>query len=55
MERNTMIDYYEQRAAEYERIYGKPERQVDLRILKEFLSSAFSREDVLEVACGTGY
>ena len=50
-----MIDYYAQRAAEYERIYGKPERQADLHTLKEFLSSAFSREQVLEIACGTGY
>ena len=50
-----MIDYYAQRATEYERIYNKPERQVDLRTLEEFLSSIFSCEQVLEVACGTGY
>jgi SAM-dependent methyltransferase len=54
-ERDTIIDYYSQRASEYERIYGKSERQVDLNILKEFLSSAFSHDQVLEVACGTGY
>jgi demethylmenaquinone methyltransferase/2-methoxy-6-polyprenyl-1,4-benzoquinol methylase len=54
-ERDKMIDYYAQRAAEYERIYCKPERQVDLCTLKEFLSCAFPQEQVLEVACGTGY
>lgn len=54
-ERGTIIDYYSQRASEYERVYGISERQVDLNTLKEFLSSAFSHDQVLEVACGTGY
>ena len=27
----SMLDYYSRRAAEYERIYHKPERQADLR------------------------
>jgi SAM-dependent methyltransferase len=53
--RDTMIDYYAQRAAEYERIYAKPERQVDLQAMKRFLSNAFPGEYLLEVACGTGY
>ena len=50
-----MIDYYAQRAAEYEQIYQRPERQVDLRILEGRLGQAFPGEQVLEIACGTGY
>jgi demethylmenaquinone methyltransferase/2-methoxy-6-polyprenyl-1,4-benzoquinol methylase len=50
-----MADYYARRASEYERVYQKPERQADLRGLADFLSSAFAGQDVLEVACGTGY
>lgn len=53
--KDTMIDYYAQRAAEYERIYAKPERQADLRALKQSLSRAFPGDHLLEVACGTGY
>jgi len=50
-----MADYYARRASEYERVYQKPERQADLRRLADLLSSAFAGQDVLEVACGTGY
>ena len=52
---NAMLDYYAQRASEYERIYIKPERQADLRKLEEFLNNALRDEHVLEIACGTGY
>jgi SAM-dependent methyltransferase len=51
----TMVRYYADRAKEYERIFEKPERQEDLRRLREFVEGAFARERVLEVACGTGY
>ncbi len=51
----TMVQYYAERAAEYERIYQKPERQDDLRELRRFVESAFLGRDVFEVACGTGY
>ncbi len=51
----TMADYYARRASEYERVYQKPERQTDLRRLADLLSTAFAGQDVLEVACGTGY
>ena len=51
----TMADYYARRASEYERVYQKPERQGDLRRLTNLLSTAFVGQDVLEVACGTGY
>jgi SAM-dependent methyltransferase len=47
--------YYDARADEYEAVYEKPERQSDLQRLRNFLSVAFADQDVLEVACGTGY
>lgn len=50
-----MKEYYARRAAEYEDIYLKPERQEDLSRLKDILSRAFPNVDVLEIACGTGY
>jgi demethylmenaquinone methyltransferase/2-methoxy-6-polyprenyl-1,4-benzoquinol methylase len=50
-----MIKYYADRAKEYERVYAKPERQNDLRRLREFVESAFVGAHVLELACGTGY
>jgi demethylmenaquinone methyltransferase/2-methoxy-6-polyprenyl-1,4-benzoquinol methylase len=50
-----MKEYYARRAAEYEEIYLKPERQKDLLRLIALLSKAFSGRDVLEIACGTGY
>jgi demethylmenaquinone methyltransferase/2-methoxy-6-polyprenyl-1,4-benzoquinol methylase len=52
---STLIDYYAQRAAEYERIYHKPERQEELQQLKDFVRTSLAGRDVLEVACGTGY
>jgi demethylmenaquinone methyltransferase/2-methoxy-6-polyprenyl-1,4-benzoquinol methylase len=52
---STLVDYYAQRAAEYERIYRKPERQDELRQLEELVRTALAERDVLEVACGTGY
>ena len=50
-----MIEYYARRAAEYERIYAKPERQGDLRRLEGLVERSFEGLNVLEVACGTGY
>jgi demethylmenaquinone methyltransferase/2-methoxy-6-polyprenyl-1,4-benzoquinol methylase len=47
--------YYAQRAAEYERIYAKPERQADLALLRARMGELFAGRSVLEVACGTGY
>ena len=54
-EDTSLIEYYARRANEYERIYAKPERQADLRILHDWLQAKCARHDVLEVACGTGY
>lgn len=52
---NDMVDYYARRAGEYERIYARPERQADLRCLRETCAAVFRDEVVLEVSCGTGY
>ena len=51
----TMQAYYAARATEYDQIYLKPERQVDLRAIEAWLPPFFSGARVLEVACGTGY
>ncbi len=50
-----MQSYYAARAAEYDRIYLKPERQADLRAIEQWLPPKFAGARVLEVACGTGY
>jgi SAM-dependent methyltransferase len=52
---STMQAYYAARAREYDRVYEKPERQADLRVLQEWLPSLFRSSRLLEVACGTGY
>lgn len=50
-----MQDYYAARASEYDRIYLKPERQVNLRHMEAWLTQVFANRSVLEIACGTGY
>lgn len=50
-----MQAYYARRAAEYERIYERPERQRDLARLRAEIPAMFRGERVLEIACGTGY
>jgi demethylmenaquinone methyltransferase/2-methoxy-6-polyprenyl-1,4-benzoquinol methylase len=47
--------YYARRAAEYERIYAKPERQADLAQLTEWIGGRLAGRRVLEIACGTGW
>lgn len=47
--------YYARRAAEYDEIYAKPERQDDLAALRSQLADYFAGRRVLELACGTGY
>ena len=51
----SLETYYARRAAEYEKIYHKPERQADLARLRADLPALFDGERVLELACGTGY
>jgi demethylmenaquinone methyltransferase/2-methoxy-6-polyprenyl-1,4-benzoquinol methylase len=50
-----LVDYYAKRANEYERIYEKPERQNDLATLRRLCAETFAEQNVLEIACGTGY
>jgi SAM-dependent methyltransferase len=50
-----VLDYYRRRAATYERVYAKPERQDDLRAMEAWLPTPFAGRRVLEVACGTGW
>ena len=47
--------YYSRRAAEYEQIYEKPERQRDLARVKVLLGDWLRGHKILELACGTGY
>jgi len=47
--------YYRHRAAEYDAIYAKPERQDDLARLRELLPRLVAGGNVLEIAAGTGY
>jgi len=55
MEGPELVDYYSRRAPEYERIYHKPERQADLRALEALVLGDVAGQDVLEIACGTGW
>ena len=55
MIKTKLTEYYAKRAAEYERIYQKPERQADLKKLQTIITEAFAGHDLLEIACGTGY
>lgn len=52
---NDLAAYYAARAAEYEWVYAKPERQRDLATLRHVVAEFFRGCDVLEVACGTAY
>ncbi len=52
---DDMRAYYAQRAAYYERVYLKPERQADLRVMEAGMAAPFSGRRVLEIACGTGW
>ncbi|MGB5847119.1 MAG: methyltransferase domain-containing protein [Ignavibacteriaceae bacterium] len=49
------IQYYFERAKDYEQIYEKPERQEDLNKLRIILKDLLSTKSVFEIACGTGY
>lgn len=50
-----LADYYRDRAAEYDAVYAKPERQDDLARLHGMLRGLVAGQRVLEVAAGTGY
>lgn len=55
MTHETYSDYYAQRAATFDSVYDKPERQADLARLHSRLSELLAGHKVLEIACGTGY
>ncbi len=48
-------EYYRERAAEYDEVYRKPERQADLGRLRQLLPTLVAGKRVLEIAAGTGY
>jgi SAM-dependent methyltransferase len=50
-----LAEYYRERAAEYDAVYAKPERQQDLARLHGLLPPLVAGRRVLEVAAGTGY
>ena len=52
---SDLLAYYAARTNEYEKVYAKPERQADLRDLRERIPAYFVDRSVLEIACGTGY
>jgi len=54
-ENEDLTAYYAKRAAEYEAIYAKPERQTELKLAAQWLQDIFREMRVLEIACGTGY
>ncbi|HZR48322.1 MAG TPA: class I SAM-dependent methyltransferase [Streptosporangiaceae bacterium] len=49
------IEYYRERAGEYDEVYAKPERQDDLARLHRLLPPLVAGRRVLEIAAGTGY
>lgn len=55
MASTELLDYYRRRAAEYEGIYAKAERQRDIDELRNAIPAALRGARVLEIACGTGY
>jgi SAM-dependent methyltransferase len=50
-----LLEYYSHRAAEYENVYAKPERQPDLARVRRWLRAELGGHHILEIACGTGY
>lgn len=50
-----LVAYYASRAAEYEHLYSRPDRQSDLARLSALLQDVFWKKNALEIACGTGY
>ncbi|MFH1699035.1 MAG: class I SAM-dependent methyltransferase [Candidatus Zixiibacteriota bacterium] len=55
--RAQTIEYYQKRAAEYDKIYYRdnPERQAELKDLYLLSQNALAGRSVLDVACGTGF
>jgi SAM-dependent methyltransferase len=52
---SELAEYYRERAAEYDAVYARPERQQDLARLHGLLPPLVAGQRVLEIAAGTGY
>lgn len=48
-------EYYAQRAAEYDQVYAKPERQRDIDAIGRLVTHELAGRDVLDIAAGTGF
>ncbi len=57
MNRNSLVQYYDRRAAGYEEMYRQdnPVRQAELDSMATAVQQLLTNRSVLEVACGTGY
>lgn len=55
MLKNDMAEYYAKRAATYEEIYTRPERQDEVLTLQVRVQELLEGHDVLELGCGTGF
>lgn len=55
MNDSPIVEYYSDRAGEYDEFYEIPELQSELESLKTHVRQAVSGHDVFEIACGTGY
>ena len=51
----SMEQYYAARAACYDAVYNRPERQDDILATKALLAQRCAGKSVLEIAAGTGY
>ena len=56
-DKQTMVEYYRARAAEYEQIYYRnvPKRRQEISDHIKFVEKLAAGKTVLELACGTGY
>ncbi|MBK8489483.1 MAG: class I SAM-dependent methyltransferase [Saprospirales bacterium] len=50
-----IIQYYKDRAEEYEKVYLKEERQEGIAQITRYLQEWFLGKSLIEVACGTGF
>lgn len=48
-------EYYAQRAAEYDQVYAKPERQQDIGVVGRLVARALAGRAVIDIAAGTGF
>ena len=55
MNESSILEYYSDRANEYDDIYEISELQTHLKQVEDHLIQVMSNHNVLEVACGTGY